>query len=216
LTGRDQSPPVNPHLERRPVELGAPLDDAQVVVVLVHGRGQTPAYVREHVVDRAGRHDVAWRLPHAAADSWYPQTFLAPLDQNEPWLSHALDAVDDIVRSLVERGIERRRLVLAGFSQGGCVAAEYAVRHPGRYGAVVACTGGLIGPPGTTWDEPGDFDGTPVRLTTAEEDPWVPAWRVAESAGVFQRMGATVEHRIFPGGDHEVRPEEVTMLSALL
>ena len=216
MTGRDRSPPVNPHLERPPVELGAPLTHAQAVVVLVHGRGQTPAYVREHIVDRAGRDDVAWRLPHAAADSWYPQSFMAPLGDNEPWLSHALGAVDAIVRGLADRGIERRRLVLAGFSQGGCVVAEYAVRHPGRYGAVVAYTGGLIGPPGTTWDESGDFDGTPVRLTTAEEDPWVPPWRVVESARVFGRMGGAVEHRIFPGGDHAVRPEEVALLTALL
>lgn len=207
---------MNPHLERPPVELGAPLGDVQAVVVLVHGRGQTPAYVREHIVDRADRDGVAWRLPHAAADSWYPQSFLAPLGDNEPWLSHALGAVDDIVRSLADRGIERRRLVLAGFSQGGCVVAEYAVRHPGRYGAVVAYTGGLIGPPGITWDESGDFDGTPVRLTTAEEDPWVPPLRVVESAGVFERMGAAVEYRIFPGGDHAVRPEEVALLTALL
>jgi phospholipase/carboxylesterase len=218
---------VNPHLERPPVEMGARLGDARAVVVLLHGRAQDPDYMREHVVEPAGRDDVAWWMPHAAQDSWYPQRFLAPLDDNEPWLSHALATVDTLVRRIGGHGagadgadgrdgVDRRRLILAGFSQGGCVVAEYAVRHPGRYGGVVACTGGLIGPPGTSWDRPGDFAGTPVRLTTAEDDPWVPAWRVKESAGVFERMGASVDHRIFPGGDHAVRPEEVDMLTALL
>jgi phospholipase/carboxylesterase len=210
------SPSVNPHLARPLVELGARLDDAHAVVVLVHGRGQTPAYVREHIADRIPRTDVAWWLPHAAGDSWYPQGFLAPLDDNEPSLSHALDAVDALVGALADRGIDHRRLVLAGFSQGGCVVAEYAVRQPSRYGAVVACTGGLIGPPGRTWDELGDFDGTPMLLTTAEDDPYVPAWRVDESAAVMDRMGAAVRHRIFPGADHAVRPEEIADIAALL
>jgi phospholipase/carboxylesterase len=212
---------VNPHLERPLVEMGARLGDARAVVLLFHGRGQDPDYVREHIVEPAGRDDVAWWMPHAAASSWYPQGFLAPLDDNEPWLTHALATVDTLVRRSGADGggadgVDRRRLILAGFSQGGCVVAEYAARHPGRYGGVVACTGGLIGPPGTTWAQPGDFAGTPVRLTTAEDDPWVPAWRVKESAGVFERMGARVEQRIFPGGDHAVRPEEVDMLTALL
>jgi predicted esterase len=207
---------VNPHLDHPVGDLGAPLGNARAVVVLVHGRGQTPDYVREHIADRLALDDVAYRLPHAADDSWYPLGFLVPVAQNEPALSHALDAVDTLVRALADRGVDRRRLALVGFSQGGCLVAEYAVRHPGRYGAVVACTGGLIGPPGTTWDESGDFDGTPMLLTTAADDEWVPAWRVVESAAVMDRMGAAVRHRIFPGADHAVRPEEIADIATLL
>lgn len=207
---------MNPHLDHPVVDLGVPLDGARVVVVLVHGRGQTPDYVREHVADRLAADDVAYRLPHAAGDSWYPQGFLAPLADNEPSLSYGLDAVDSLVEALADLGVDRRRLALVGFSQGGCLVAEYAVRHPGRYGAIVACTGGLIGPPGTRWDESGAFDGTPVLLTTAEDDPWVPAWRVVESAAVMDRMGAAVRHRIFPGADHTVRPDEIAEIATLL
>jgi predicted esterase len=223
-TGREHrlatsSEPVgraNPHLDQGVVELGAPLARARVVVVLVHGRGQTPDYVRQHVADRIPLDDVAYRLPHAVGGSWYPQRFLAPLAHNEPSLSQALDAIGSLIDSLAAQGVDRRRLALVGFSQGGCLVAEYAVRHPARYAAVVACTGGLIGPPGTTWGGPVTFAGTPVLLTAAEDDPWVPTWRVVETAAVMARMGAVVRQRVFPGADHLVRPEEVAEIATLL
>jgi predicted esterase len=217
---------ANPHLAQPIIELGAPLDRAHVAVVLVHGRAQTPEFMRSHVVDGLRRDDVAFWLPHAAGDSWYPESLLAPLEDNHPWLAQALDALGIVVRTVLERGFHRHRLVLAGFSQGGCVVAEYALRHPGRYGGVVACTAGLTGPPGTRWPEAGraggpgragaGFGGTPVLFTTAEDDSWAPVWRVTESADVFARMGASVRSRVYPGGEHTVRPEEVREIDAIL
>jgi predicted esterase len=210
------SDPHNPHLAQPLLELGASVDVARVAAVLVHGRRQAPEYMRELVVARLPRHDVAYRLPRAAANTWYPEWFLAPVEQNQPWLDHSLATLDAIVGGLEAQGFERGRQVLVGFSQGGCVVAEYVLRHPARYGGVVVCTGGLAGPPRTTWDPSGDLAGTPMLVTTSERDPWVPPWRVFETVAVFERMGAAARHRIFPGGDHTVRRREVEEITQVL
>lgn len=189
---------------------------ARVAAVLVHGRGQTPHFMRELVVARVPRDDVAYRAPHASGETWYPEGFLAPLERNQPWLDYALATVDAALEGLAAHGFGRERVVLIGFSQGGCVAAEYVRRHPRRYGGLVVCTGGLAGPPGTTWNQDGDLAATPVLVTTAERDPWVPPWRVFETTTVFERMGAAARHRIFPGADHTVRRREIDAITHLL
>lgn len=152
--------PHNPHLARPLVELGASVDVARVAAVLVHGRGQTPDFISELVAARVPRDDVAYRVPHAAGGTWYPEGFLVPLERNQPWLDHALATVEAARDRLSAQGFGRDRVVLIGFSQGGCVVAEYVRRHPGRYGGVVVCTGGLAGPPGTTWHSNGDLGET--------------------------------------------------------
>jgi phospholipase/carboxylesterase len=217
---------VNPHLARPPLLLGAPIGAARRVVVLVHGRDQAPAYVQANIVDRvadparaaveAEASGVSWLLPHADGGTWYPERLLAPLAANEPRLSHALAAVDAAVAAASAHGVVPERIVLAGFSQGGCLVTEYAVRHPRRYGGVVAWTGGLLGPRGTAWPADGDLAGTPAVVTTAEADPALPVSRAAETAAHLERMGAAVDLRILPGGDHLVRPEEIALLTDVL
>ena len=106
--------------------------------------------------------------------------------------------------------------MLLGFSQGACLASEFALRHPGRYGGIVVFSGGLIGPPGTAWDEPGDFAGTPVFFGCSDVDAHVPRWRVDESAAVFTRMGAATDLRIYPGMGHLVNDDEIAAARAIV
>jgi predicted esterase len=121
-----------------------------------------------------------------------------------------------LVDDLEADGIPRSRLVLLGFSQGACLAAEFVFRHPGRYGGLVVFSGGLIGPPGTSWDEPGDFAGTPAFFGCSDVDAHVPRWRVDESAAVFTRMGAATDLRIYPGMAHLVNDDEIAAARAVL
>ena len=103
-----------------------------------------------------------------------------------------------------------------GFSQGACLTLEFAARHPRRYAAVVAFSGGLIGPPGTPRNYSGGFDGTPVFVGCSDIDAHVPLDRVQESAAVFRRMGATVDERIYPRMGHTVNRDELDAVDALL
>ncbi len=198
--------------EGQPVARRGPsLEDARAVGVLLHGRGRDPEDVLA-LADRIGDPGVAWFAPAARDGSWYPQSFLAPLADNEPYLSSAIGVVEALLHTLGDPA----RVVLGGFSQGACLAAEYALRHPHRYGGLLLYTGGFIGPPTTVPPRMGAFEGTPAYLGTSDPDDWVPAERVRETAAALERLGAAVTLEVFAGLDHVVNDEEIEAGRALL
>lgn len=187
---------------------GAGLSNAKTAVVLFHGRGagaEDILSLARYLPDT----DVAYLAPQARNSSWYPLSFLSPIESNEPQLSSALEIAKETVDLAISEGLDPSRVVLAGFSQGACLAQEFAVRNPKRYGGVVGLSGGLIGPPGSTWPVAGRFEGMPVFLGCSDIDPHIPRDRVAESAAVFGEMGANVVERIYPGMAHTVNDEEI-------
>jgi predicted esterase len=188
---------------------------ARLTVILVHGRGDSADGIL-HLARELDVPDVAFLAPQAARHTWYPSSFLAPFEQNEPALSSAFGVLAEQVGTAGRQGIAPERLVLMGFSQGACLSLEFAARHARRYAAVVALSGGLIGPPGTPRSYDGAFDGTPVFLGCSDIDPHIPLDRVRESADVFRRLDAAVDERIYPGLDHTVNEDEIRAVRALL
>jgi predicted esterase len=188
--------------------------------VLVHGRGASAESIlalgAEVVGDDPGRRRVALVAPRASGHSWYPHSFLAPLEDNEPWLSSGLAALGELVADLEADGIPPERVVVAGFSQGACLALEFAARNPRRYGGVAGLTGGLIGPPGTPRGDAGSLAGTPVFLGAGDPDPHVPWARVEESAEALGRLGAEVTLRRYPGLPHTVNREEIEAVRGMV
>src|SRR6478672_5033938 len=180
-----------PHQDQPVLAAGAPLSEARAAMLMVHGRGATA----ESILMLAGELDqpgFAYVAPQAAGDTWYPYSFLAPIPSNEPWLSSALAAVGDALAMIEEAGIPAERTVLLGFSQGACLALEFAARHARRYGGLVGLSGGLIGPDGTPRDYPGSFEGTPAFLGCSDADPHIPRERVLLTEQVLRGMGAEV------------------------
>jgi len=206
---------MQPHSGQRIVTMGAPVGQGKGVVVMVHGRGAAPENILD-LVPRLDRPEFSYVAPAAANNSWYPYSFLADTATNEPWLSSALVMLKALVEDIVSNGMPRSRILLLGFSQGACLTCEFAVRNAARYGGVIAYTGGLIGPPGTTWDYNGSFEDTPVFLGSSDVDSHVPKSRVDESAAVFTRMGAAVIERIYPGMGHIVNDDEISFTQRLL
>ena len=188
-------------------------------MIMVHGRNAAPSSILD-LVPRFDRPAWTYLAPAAANHTWYPYSFMAETARNEPALSSALAALERLVEDVAARGIRREHLVLLGFSQGACLTAEFAVRHAsrasGRYGGIVVFSGGLIGPPGTTWDHPGSFDGAPVFLGCSDVDAHVPKARVDESAAVFARMGADVTARIYAGMGHLVNDDEIAFAQRVM
>jgi predicted esterase len=184
-------------------------------MIMIHGRGATPASILE-LVSLIGASDIHCVAPAAAGNTWYPYSFLTDIEKNEPGISSGYSVIDGLVKGLVDRGLPRERICLLGFSQGGCLASTYAVRHAARYGGVFALSGGLIGPPGTTWDFPGSFADTPVFLGCSDVDGHVPKERVEESAEVFRRMKAAVTMRLYPSMGHTVNTDEVAFIRQTL
>lgn len=205
----------NPHLIQPLRHDGEPLVSAERVAIVLHGRGATKVWSRESMVARLDVPGTAFISPSAANDSWYPNGFLAPLENNEPWLSWTLERVDALVEGLIATGRARAEIALIGFSQGACTVAEYLVRNPGRYGGVAILTGGLIGPEGTEWNE-GSLQGTPVYLSTGERDEWVPLFRAEETRAELERRGANVTYETFLDADHVVRVDEIAKVNKML
>lgn len=200
---------------QRLVARGPAPRDARLTMILVHGRGASSESILT-VADDLALSDVAWLAPQAPGHTWYPYSFLTPMDQNEPHLGAALARLGAVLRRLESEGIDRRRIGLLGFSQGACLALEFAARNAGRYAGIAGLCGGLIGPPGTPRDYTGTFDGTPVFLGCGDTDAHIPLARVHETADVFRRMGAGVDERIYPGKPHAVIPDELDAVRAML
>lgn len=195
--------------------MGAALGEAEAAMILVHGRGSTAADILG-LARMLAQDGFVYVAPQASRNTWYPNRFIAPIESNEPDLSSALALVDSLVTQLGEQGIAREKVVLLGFSQGSCLVQEYAVRNAGRYGGVIGLSGGLIGAPGTQWNFGGSLEGTPVFLGCSDVDFHIPLARVDESAVVFERMGAALTKRIYPGMDHTVNEDEIGFVRELL
>ena len=204
-----------PHQGAQVLQAGVPLERARAVGILLHGRGARAENILE--LARALRGEgVAWLAPQAAGNTWYPNRFIAPIASNEPWLSSALGVVGDLVAQVESAGVDRTKILLGGFSQGACLALEYVVRHPARFGGVAGLSGGLIGPPGTTWATDGSLAGTPIFLGCSDVDFHIPKERVLESAEVLTALGAQVETTLYPNMDHIINEDELARVQKLI
>ena len=205
----------DPHANQPVLQAGAPIAAARLVAIMLHGRGASA----EDILGLAGEFsvpDVAYLAPQAAGHTWYPYSFLMPIERNEPSLTSALRLIETLLASAGAQGFPPEKVALMGFSQGACLSLEFAARHAQRFAAIAAFSGGLIGPPGTPRDYPGSFGGTPVFMGCSDVDPHIPVDRVHESAGVFTRMSASVDARIYPQMAHTINHDEIAAVDAML
>jgi phospholipase/carboxylesterase len=193
---------------------GVPLESAQAAMIL-HGRGASA----QDILSLTGYFDpggIAYLAPQAAGAQWYPNRFIAPIASNEPWFSSAIACIEAILAQVQEAGIPVARTFLLGFSQGACLALEYAARYPQPYGGVFGLSGALI----ENGDQPRTYTGSlaeaPVFLGCSDVDFHIPLDRVLRSAQLFRDLGATVTERIYPGMGHTVNDDEIGVIQELL
>lgn len=207
---------VDPHAVGEVYSSGVALEDAAGMVILLHGRGGSASDILSLAGALGGDLPLTFLAPQASGSTWYPHSFLAERESNEPWVSSALAKVDSVVETAVAAGIGRDSIVVGGFSQGACLATEFVAAHPARYAGLIAWTGGLIGPFGSDLSHTGDLSGTPVFQGSGDPDPHVPWSRVKESAQVLTAMGAEVTSRRYPGKPHSVSSEEIDLARQLI
>lgn len=203
-----------PHQNQQLVTGGTDLADAEAALVLTHGRGATARGMIQ-LADEIHRDGVAFLAPQAARQTWYPNSFLAPVERNEPGRSSGLQAISDAIDEANDAGIPTDRIMLVGFSQGGCLASEYLARNPRRYGGLAAFSGGLIGE--DLDDEyPGDLENTPVFLGCSDVDPHIPEERVHDTADVLESMDADVTKRLYEGMGHGINEDEMEYAAGMV
>ncbi len=194
---------------------GKKLGEAERVLVMLHGRGANA----EDILSLANYLNISeytLLAPQATGNSWYPNSFLAPPHMNEPWLSSAIDILDDITDDINENGVDNTNIFYLGFSQGACLTLEYVTRNAKKYGGVVAFTGGLIGDKIYEQNYSGDFESTPVFIGTSDPDPHVPVHRVNDSTKILKAMNAQVTEKIYKNMGHTINEDEIEMVNSLI
>jgi phospholipase/carboxylesterase len=205
----------DPHRDQPVLTLGAGLSQATAAVILLHGRGASAEDILGLATEMYDER-FAYLAPQAAGNAWYPYSFMAPIEKNEPWLSSALAKVATIVQQAVAAGLSRDRIFVCGFSQGACLSSEFVARNPARYGGLIAFTGGLIGPPDADLHHEGNLGEMPALFSSGDPDLHVPWSRVLESAEQFTAMGAAVKTQRYPGRPHTVLPQEINSARELI
>jgi phospholipase/carboxylesterase len=204
-----------PHAGQPVRVAGEPLTRAQAAMVMVHGRGATAESILM-LADELAQPGFAYLAPQAGGNTWYPNSFLAPIPSNEPGISSGMAAIEAVLAQVAAAGITPDRTMLLGFSQGACLAIEFAARHAQRYGGIACLSGGLIGPDGTPRDYAGSLAGTPVFLGCSDPDPHIPVTRVRESADVMRLLGGEVTMRLYPGMGHTVNADEIAFVRGMM
>ena len=206
---------LDPHANMPVAYAGHDLKSARCAVILLHGRGSSAEDILG-LAETFNDERIAFLAPQAANHTWYPYSFLAPIEQNEPWLSSAIARVESLIQNCLATGIQRSSIVVCGFSQGACLATESIARRPAHYGALIAFTGGLVGPSDLELQHDGSLAGTGALFSSGDPDPHVPWSRVEASARELERMGAQVELMCHTGRPHTIMEKELEVARSLI
>lgn len=209
---------THPHGEGRVLQAGAPLADAEKVIILMHGRGASAADIIRLGTTITGPQvtNVAFLAPQAANNTWYPVSGFLPQEQLAPWLESALTVIDDVIDTVTNAGIPSHAIVLGGFSQGAMLSLEYASRGRRAIGGVLAFSGSLIGPVDKPHAPLANVTGLPVFIGCGTNDSWISAKSAQTSADLFTAAGAVVDLRIYQGMDHTINEDEISAARMLL
>jgi len=205
----------DPHGGQPVVHGGTPVDKAEAAVVLLHGRGATAESILSFT-DAFWSEGVAYLAPEAKHREWFPWSFTAPVEENQPKMGSALRLVRDVYEYLRGAGVESERIGFVGFSQGACVGAEYVARNPRRYGGIAVLSGGVVGHDIEFGDYDGSLEGTPVFVGCGDEDYQVSVERVHRTVGVFESLRGDVTERIYEGMDHTVNADGVEEVARIV
>jgi predicted esterase len=199
------------HANQPTYAAGAPLEEARAAMIMLHGRGADAESILAFAAEFK-QTSLAYLAPQAAQHTWYPNRFIAPIASNEPWFSSAVEKISSLLEHIHTVGLPPAQTFLLGFSQGACLALEYAARHPQRYAGVFALSGALI----ENGDKPrmyaGTLAGTPVFLGCSDVDAHIPADRVTRSAEILRGLDADVTLRLYPGLGHTVNDDEIRFI----
>lgn len=199
------------------ITAGKPLKEALKAIIMLHGRGATA----QDILDLASHlnvnaYEYAFIAPEATNNTWYPHSFMATVEQNEPWLTSALNLLKEVVDEIIEKGITADKIYFLGFSQGACLTLEFVTRYAQQYGGVVAFTGGLIGKEIDLTNYSGSFDNTPIFIGTGNPDFHVPLERVKESVHILEEMNAKVHFNVYDARAHSISQDEIMTVNNVI
>jgi predicted esterase len=204
-----------PHQHQHIIHFGTILEDAKAAMIMIHGRGASAQDILSLAYE-LDLSDMAYIAPQANGNTWYPHSFLNPIEMNEPGLTSGLAVIDSIVEMILQKGFSYEQIYLLGFSQGACLSLEYAARNPKKFGGVFGLSGGLIGESIIRQNYAGNLDETEVFLGCSDIDPHIPLKRIDETEDIFKTLNANVTKRIYSGMAHTVNEDEMSFVQSLV
>lgn len=210
-----EDPFQGPHQNQIIARGGADAESATAAMILIHGRGASADSILM-LADEFDAPELHYVAPQASGHQWYPFSFLAPTDKNEPGLSSGLQAISDIIDELESKGIKKENIILLGFSQGACLTSEFVARHPAKYGGLIALSGGLIGDTVSAQNYSGSLEQSPVFLGCSNIDPHIPKERVDESEKILEGLNGNVTKSIYKGMGHTVNEDEISEVKKII
>ncbi len=206
----------DPHKDKPVIYKGAAVENAKAAMILIHGRGADAESILT-LSEVFAEEDFLYAAPQANNNTWYPFSFLAPVDDNEPGITSGLSKINSTLKTLNEKGISSERIILLGFSQGACLVLEYCSRFPQKFGGVVGLSGGLIGPDGIIRIKPGaSLNGSSIFLGCSDIDPHIPIERVHFTEKYLEEMGGNVTKKIYPGLGHTINDDEIKIIKVFM
>ena len=205
---------TNIHKNQPVLKIGTDLQNANLIVILLHGRGAN-AQSMVPLAKALNIEGIHFKIPQAGLNRWYPNTAFGPLDANEPDLSSALNVISSLISEVKEIGFSDQQIAIGGFSQGACLASEYIARNPAQFAGLFVISGALIGPPGMERNYSGSFDDMPVFIGGSDVDPWIQHDFMVDTAKVYTEMGAKVDFCTYPGMAHTINEDEINAVREL-
>lgn len=198
------------HADSPIMESGQSLEEAEKAVIMIHGRGATA----QSILNLSEKlPEAAYIAPQASNREWYPRSFLEKREKNQPHLDSALEKINELVEKASEK-VGKEKVYIIGFSQGACLASEYAASNPGKYGGLIIFSGGLIGEKVEEFE--GDLQETKIFIGCSDNDPHIPLGRVNETEKIFKELNANVEKYIMEGSHHGIVEYELEKASEII
>jgi phospholipase/carboxylesterase len=147
--------------------------------------------------------------------AWYDITDGANRREDERGVRASQVLIETLIGREKERGTAARRLVLAGFSQGGAIALQTGLRHPERIAGIMALSTYVpVAEELSAEASPANRD-VPIFMAHGSYDPVIPLARAEQSRKLLESLGYPVEWREY-GMPHSVCPEELADVGAWL
>lgn len=207
---------IGPHQNQPILTLGASLEDATSAMIMIHGRGATAEDILSISNALEPNENFIYLAPQAQNYTWYPYSFLENPERNQPGLKSGLQVISNLIAHLESNGINKERIYILGFSQGACLATEFMATSSGKFGGLIALSGGLIGNVIDPNSYNGDLSNTPVFLGCSDIDPHIPLKRVNETEQILLNLNAQVIKKIYPGMGHLVNDDEIQEIRKLI
>ena len=206
--------PNDPHSNQEIIFKGDK-ESAKSAMILIHGRGASAESILT-LTKEFSVNNYLYTAPQANRNTWYPYSFLSPISDNEPGLSSGLKIISNLTTEINNLGIPDNEIILLGFSQGACLALEYAARNAKKYKGVIGLSGGLIGDRIEKDRYSGSFENCPVFLGCSDNDFHIPEERVHQTAEVMENLNAKVTKKIYQGMGHTVNQDEISFIQSIL